>query len=217
MEERQFKGVWIPREIWLSEDLTIQEKVILVEIDSLETEDRGCYASNKYFSDFFKLTSQRVSQIIKNLESKNYLKIDYITKDKQIIERQIRIQKPPYPEVSNIFDRGIKFPKEGYQENFKENNTYKNNINNKENINTKEKFKKPTLEEITQYCNDRNNGIDPEQFYDFYESKNWMIGKNKMRDYKAAVRTWERNHKKEHKETRYEREKRLLEEMCKDE
>jgi len=132
MEERQFKGVWIPRKIWLADDLTIQEKVILVEIDSLETMDRGCYASNKYFSEFFKLTTQRVSQIIKSLEKKNYIKIDYITKDKQIIERQLRIQKPPYPDVSNIFDRGIKNTLVGYQENFKENNTSINNTNNKE-------------------------------------------------------------------------------------
>ena len=86
MDERQFKGVWIPKEIWLAEDLTIQEKVILVEIDSLETEDRGCYASNKYFAEFFKLSLGRISQIIKKLEEKKYIKVDYVTKEKQIIE-----------------------------------------------------------------------------------------------------------------------------------
>ena len=62
--ERNFKGIWIPKEIWLSEELTIQEKVMLVEIDSLDNEETGCYASNNYFSKFFKLTAQRVSQII---------------------------------------------------------------------------------------------------------------------------------------------------------
>ena len=133
---RQFKGIWIPKEIWLTDDLTLQEKIILVEIDSLETEDKGCYASNKHFSTFFKLTTQRVSQIIKSLEEKKYIKIKYITKNKEIIERQLRIQKPPFPEVSKIFDRyqenlqeGIKYSKEGYQENFKDNNTYNNNTN----------------------------------------------------------------------------------------
>lgn len=126
---RQFKGIWIPKEIWLTENLNIQEKIILVEIDSLETQDKGCYASNKYFSDFFKLSTQRVSQIIQTLNEKGYIKIDYIKDGKAIKERQIRISKPPYPEVSNIFDRGIKYSRGGYQENFKENNI-NNNINN---------------------------------------------------------------------------------------
>jgi len=52
-------------------------------------------------------------------------------------------------------------------------------------------FKKPTREEIFNYCKERKNQVDASQFYDFYEAKNWMIGKNKMKDWKAAVRTWE--------------------------
>lgn len=54
------------------------------------------------------------------------------------------------------------------------------------------RFVKPTLEEIQDYCLERNNSVDAEKFYDFYESKDWMIGKNKMKDWKACVRTWER-------------------------
>lgn len=53
-------------------------------------------------------------------------------------------------------------------------------------------FIKPTVEEVRAYCQERNNGIDPERFVDFYEMKGWMIGKNKMKDWKAAVRTWEK-------------------------
>lgn len=57
------------------------------------------------------------------------------------------------------------------------------------------RFKKPTLEEIKEYCKERNNNIDAQRFIDFYESKDWMIGKNKMKDWKAAIRTWEKNSK----------------------
>lgn len=57
------------------------------------------------------------------------------------------------------------------------------------------KFLPPTVEEVKTYCDERNNGIDPEEFVSFYESKGWMIGKNKMKDWKAAIRTWEKNHK----------------------
>ena len=60
----------------------------------------------------------------------------------------------------------------------------------------KEKFVPPTVDEVREYCESRNNGIDPEMFVDFYESKGWMIGQNRMKDWKAAVRTWERDRKK---------------------
>lgn len=53
-------------------------------------------------------------------------------------------------------------------------------------------FTAPTVEEVRAYCQERKNQIDPEAFVDFYESKGWMIGKDKMRDWKAAVRTWEK-------------------------
>lgn len=68
--------------------------------------------------------------------------------------------------------------------------------NNKEIIIKNKYFKKPKLEDIKIYCKERLNSVDPEAFYDFYESKNWKIGKNKMKDWKAAIRTWERRETK---------------------
>ena len=53
------------------------------------------------------------------------------------------------------------------------------------------RFTPPTLEEVKVYCQERNNGVDPYKWYDFYQSKGWMVGKNKMKDWKASVRTWE--------------------------
>ena len=53
------------------------------------------------------------------------------------------------------------------------------------------KAKKPTIEEVRAYCQERNNGVNPQKWHDFYTAKDWMIGKNKMKDWKAAVRTWE--------------------------
>ena len=55
-------------------------------------------------------------------------------------------------------------------------------------------FVAPSLSEVKAYCQERNNGINPQHFIDFYASKGWMIGKNKMKDWKAAVRTWEQRH-----------------------
>ena len=52
-------------------------------------------------------------------------------------------------------------------------------------------FIPPTVEEVTAYCRERDNFIDPQHFIDYYEARNWMLGKTKMKDWKAAVRTWE--------------------------
>jgi hypothetical protein len=54
------------------------------------------------------------------------------------------------------------------------------------------RFIPPTLEDVSAYCLERKNKVDPQVFIDFYESKGWMIGRNKMKNWKAAVRTWER-------------------------
>ena len=57
------------------------------------------------------------------------------------------------------------------------------------------RFVPPTVEEVRAYCNERGSGIDAERFVDFYASKGWVVGKTKMKDWKAAVRGWEREDK----------------------
>lgn len=70
---------------------------------------------------------------------------------------------------------------------------YKERVERVEKNKTPSVFKPPTIEEVTEYCRERGNRVDPEKWFDFYESKGWMIGKNKMKDWKAAVRTWEKD------------------------
>tara|TARA_R110000822_G_scaffold205419_3_gene341951 strand:+ start:5802 stop:6425 length:624 start_codon:yes stop_codon:yes gene_type:complete len=68
--------------------------------------------------------------------------------------------------------------------------------NNKEIIINNKYFNKPKVLDIKNYCLERKNNIDPEAFYDFYESKGWFVGKSKMKCWKSAVRNWERGDKK---------------------
>lgn len=67
---------------------------------------------------------------------------------------------------------------------------------------SKTRFVPPTVEEVKAYCEERKNGIDGQVFCDFYASKNWMVGKSKMKDWKAAVRTWESRRKEEPRSSR---------------
>jgi DNA replication protein DnaD len=62
---------------------------------------------------------------------------------------------------------------------------------NKNDKNERMLFIVPALQEVSAYCQERNNNVDSQKFFDFYESKGWMVGKNKMKNWKAAVRTWE--------------------------
>jgi hypothetical protein len=72
-ENRDFKGVWIPKEIWLNTDLSIIEKVLLVEIDSLDNSERGCFASNEYLAKFVQLSEGRVANIISDLKKRKFI------------------------------------------------------------------------------------------------------------------------------------------------
>ena len=113
--KRDFKGIWVPAEIWLNKDLKLIEKMFVVEIDSLDNEN-GCYASNGYFAEFFGISKGRCSQIITSLKDKKILEIEYHYEGKQITKRVVRILKG-----------GVYFSKGGYLENAQDNNTEKNN------------------------------------------------------------------------------------------
>ena len=62
-----------------------------------------------------------------------------------------------------------------------------------EDIEPQKRFAKPTLEEVQAYCLERGKGVDPQKWYDYYSANGWKVGKNPMKDWKAAVRTWERS------------------------
>lgn len=67
-----------------------------------------------------------------------------------------------------------------------------NNIYNNKNARARERFVAPTVEEVQAYCTERNNSVDAQRFVDYYTANGWMVGKNKMKNWQAAVRTWER-------------------------
>ncbi|WP_444923470.1 helix-turn-helix domain-containing protein [Microbulbifer sp. DLAB2-AF] len=105
-EERAFEGIWIPASLWLDENLTMHEKVMLVEIKSLSADPvRGCYKSNKAFANFFSLSVSRVSEIISELKRKGYVTVGQKRDGNRVVERNIFVRE-------GVFGR----PSEGYSE-----------------------------------------------------------------------------------------------------
>lgn len=149
-QQRQFKGIWIPKEIWLNKDLTFQEKIILVEIDSYDDGQVGCFATNKHFVNNFGINSSRISQIIQSLQRKNYITITYDFNGKEIIKRYLHINRPPYPPKEGMSKINIgmlknemgvcQFDKGGYVKKLKDNNTNINNTINNNKENNKKKY-----------------------------------------------------------------------------
>jgi len=125
-----------------------------------------------------------INNTIKELIEQGYIEREQMRKDNKFNGYQyIVFESPPSPNAQKL--------KTGNQQQL-------NTIINKVSINkvSKERFKKPTINDITDYCIERKNNIDSIRFFDYYESKGWMIGKNKMKDWKAAIRTWESREQK---------------------
>lgn len=160
---------------------------LLIIISSLSAEKGYCFASNKYLSEQFDVEEETISRKLSKLVSKGYIVIEYEKRGCEVTNRKIRLTRISIHDCQKY--------QSTIDEKIKDNNISINNtsINKKEIY--KERFVKPTIEEIEEYCKERNNGIDAVLFYNFYESKNWYVGKTKMVNWKNCIITWERNRK----------------------
>lgn len=106
---RDFKGVWIPKEIWLNEELTLLEKIIFVEIDSLDNEDH-CIAGNEYFAEFCNCSESKVSKAIKKLKDLNMieeLSFDGRHRKLRVVKNDKESSKKCYSESQKMLSNNI--------------------------------------------------------------------------------------------------------------
>jgi hypothetical protein len=177
MKEKPNYYAIIPAEVRYSKTLTPNAKLLYAEITALCNMNGKCTASTEYFCRLYEVSRVSIQKWLKNLEDNNHIRRVNIYKQgsKQIDTRVITLVNTPS----------------------KEKLTDNTNINitntNLTDSNTKGSFVKPTIIDIKEYCKERKNNVDAETFFDFYESKDWLIGKNKMKDWKACVRTWEKS------------------------
>lgn len=183
--ERIIKGIWIPIEIWQDKSLSWNEKILLMEIDSFTSKGHDCYISNEYIADLLGVTERSASRLLSHLLESGLIRVVKFDGRKRYVESTISFQaewtqmsmqgRQPCPHTDN--------------------NEYININNNTLSNKETGRFKKPSIEEIRSYCLEKSSRVDPEQFFNFYESNGWMVGKNHMKDWRAAVRTWEKREK----------------------
>jgi hypothetical protein len=168
-------------EVRYNQNLTPNAKLLYAEITALINMNGVCFASNSYFANLYGKTKTTISKWVSELVKEGFIELSFTYKEgsKEIDNRYIRIIKGGIEEKDST----------PLVKKLKDNTTIVN-------TNITYSNKKPSIEEIKDYCLERNNGIDAEQFFDFYESKGWLVGKNKMKNWQAAVRTWEKRKQK---------------------
>ena len=179
--QRDFKGVWIPKAIWVDSRLTALDKVILTEIDSLDQSERGCFASNKHIADFCQCSERKVSESISQL-----LKFGYIIV--QSFDGRQRELRSCLAKNASLNSNNHEADTKKLRQSNTRNNTSTNTTKKRE----RKPFIPPTLEEVEAYCKSRNNNVDAKRFFDFFDAADWVDSKgNKVRNWKQKVITWE--------------------------
>jgi len=177
MKEKPNYYAIIPAEVRYSKALIPNAKLLYAEITALCNMNGKCTASTEYFCRLYEVSRVSIQKWLKNLEDNNHI-------------RRVNIYKQGSKQIDTRVITLVNIPS-------KEKLTDNTNINitntNLTDSNTKGSFVKPTIIYIKEYCKERKNNVDAETFFDFYESKDWLIGKNKMKDWKACVRTWEKS------------------------
>lgn len=176
----------IPADVRYDEKLTPNAKLLYGEITALCNEKGYCWASNSYFAKLYKVSNTSISLWIKQLKDNGYIEIKQIYKEgtKEILNRYLSIIKGGMQEILNTPP----------QEKLKENNTYINNT-----INNTKKEKQtipPNYSDVSEYIMQHSFPITADEFIDCYEMRGWMVGNHRMKNWKAAVRTYVRNEAK---------------------
>lgn len=148
------------------------------------------------------LTVNEIRTALKHLVStgeitvRKYSKYSVFTVNNYCVYQEINSQSTDTSQADHIQSTGSAQSVNSLLTTIEEGKKEKRKEGNKNNT---VRFTPPDLEMIRDYCKERNNSVDPQVFLDFYSSKGWMVGQNKMKDWKAAVRTWERSGRKNSK------------------
>lgn len=170
------------------------ELIIYAIIYGFSQDNQDYRGSQQYLADWTNTNRRNVVRILKSLIDK-----DLIEKTDEIINgvKFCRYRCKNVIGYDKMSQGGVTNCHRGYDKmshNNIDNNIYNNIV--KEKDKKEKRFIPPTIHEVDAYCRERGNNINAESFIDFYESKGWMVGKNKMKDWKACVRTWEQRNKK---------------------
>lgn len=206
--ENENKGIWIPFEIWELADLSPMQRILLAKIHALSQKDGVCWAGDEYLAECLVCTPQYIRKMRKDLCETQYISCEgYGHKRKmtvllkattvasndwnkqpqlQELQQPLQVEATTVAKVATTVAQSIEHTIE----------------KNKEQVKSR-RFKPPSLEECMNNFQEAGSTTDEgEKFFNFYTSKGWMVGRSKMKDWKAAARNWiKRNNDEQRKST----------------
>lgn len=194
--ENDNKGIWIPFEIWELADLSPMQRILLAKIHALSQKDGVCWAGDDYLAEALVCTPQYIRKMRKDLCETEYIacegyghkrKMTVLSKattvasndwnkqpQLQELQQSLQVEATTVAKVATTVAESIEPSIE----------------KNKEQVKSR-RFKPPSLEEcMTNFQEAGSTSDEGEKFFNFYTSKGWMVGKSKMKDWKAAARNW---------------------------
>lgn len=198
----------IPNSVIKAKDLTDAEYRLIIYLYSLPD---GWKINQGYLGKELNCSRVNINKKLRKIKEAGYLEISkslendsdyiYILKDKGVSLDDVSFSDVSPSDVS-LSDTHINT------------NNIKTNINKNNNIkeNIKRNFIKPTIEDLEEYCNSASLSVDCQYFYDYYESNGWLVGKSKMKDWKATLRNWNRRNAKPQKKSVQQQCQEIIEE-----
>ena len=203
------KGIWIPFEIWELADLSPMQRILLAKIYALSQKDGVCWAGDEYLAESLVCTPQYIRKMRKDLCETEYiacegyghrrkmtvlLKATTVASNEwnkqpqlQELQQSLQVEATTVAKVATTVAESIDTSIEYNKEQVKSG-----------------RFKSPSIEECMNTFEEAGSSTDEgEKFFNFYESKGWLVGKTKMKDWKAAARNWikRNNDEQRHKTT----------------
>lgn len=207
--KKEFAGIWIPREVWEDDRLSLYDKAAFAVISGLARGEGGCFATNRHLADYCKVSERQVCKSVAQLAKTGYIRVENSgTPVRRIFLEErtlcavrthdVRGKNAPCADIERTTCAVRTHDVQGSDENLPNilyyNNIYNNNYNNmSEN--------KPTLEEIKGYISEQRANVDPVKFYGYYNAGDWLDRKGNPINWRQKVLLWDSDANKKRDDT----------------
>lgn len=193
---RDFKGVWIPKDIWLDDRLSAVEKVLLIEIDSLSGGELGCIKTNESLAEFCQCSVRTITQAISHLKELGLVYVESFNGRQRVLRSSLakfarQTSKNCQADSQNLLGAYI-------DSNTSSNTSSDTNICAEASAPSKKKTRKakqftpPTLEEVQAHVTEKGYHFSAQSFFDYYSASNWHFANGKpVKSWRQCCVTWE--------------------------
>ena len=199
MNERELPAYYaiLTADVRYDKNLKPAEKILFAEITALSNVSGYCHASNSYFCELYGVSIACVKSWISDLKRYGYVDVEVVRdSSNNVIERKIRPLSTPSAKNlaegsdKNLAEASARKVADPRPEKWPCNITSTNNTSKNKRESAREARPK-SIEDVRAYCRERNNRVNVDKWYAYYESIGWKVGRNPMKDWKAAIRKWE--------------------------